>query len=103
MKRGVNDEPRNVRTLRQIRTDAGHTVASLARATRISPSMISNIENQSKNLSGVRAETIETLCAAVGATEVETLAALWSVRQWPSKWQAKALSTFSLYLKAVAS
>lgn len=103
MKRGVNDEPRNVRTLRKMRLDAGLTVAGLARVSGVSASMISNVENQSKNLSGVRARTIETLCAAVGATEVETLAALWSVRQWPSKWQAKALSTFSLYLKAVAS
>lgn len=103
MRRGVNAEPRNVRTLRQMRTDAGHTVSTLARATGVSTSMISNIENQSQNLSGVKATTMEKLCAAVGATELETLAALYSVRQWPTKWQSETLSSFSAYLKAVAT
>lgn len=103
MKRRVNDEPRNVRTLRKMRLDAGQTVAGLARATGISGSMISNVENQSKNLSGVRAQTIETLCSALGATELETLAALYSVRRWPTAWEEQALASFTRYRKAVAS
>ena len=103
MKRRVNDEPRNVRTLRQIRLDAGLTVAGLARVSGVSASMISNVENQSKNLSGVRAETIERLCFHVGASELEELAALYSVRKWPTAWEEQALSSFTRYRKAVAS
>lgn len=103
MKRRVNDEPRNVRTLRQIRLDAGLTVAGLARVSGVSASMISNVENQSKNLSGVRAETIERLCFCVGASELEELAALYSVRKWPTAWEEQALSSFTRYRKAVAS
>lgn len=103
MKRRVNDEPRNVRTLRQMRLDAGLTVAGLARVSGVSGSMISNVENQSKNLSGVRAETIEKLCFHVGASELEELAALYSVRQWPTAWKEATLSSFTRYRKAVAS
>jgi transcriptional regulator with XRE-family HTH domain len=102
MKR-VNDEPRNVRTLRKMRLDAGLTVAGLARVSGVSASMISNVENQSKNLSGVRAETIETLCFHVGASELEELAALYSVRRWPSRWEAEALASFTRYRQAVAT
>ena len=103
MKRRVNDEPRNVRTLRKMRLDAGLTVAGLARVSGISASMISNVENQSRNLSGVRAETIERLCFHVGASELEQLAALYSVRKWPTAWENEALSSFARYRKAVAS
>lgn len=103
MKRRVNDEPRNVRTLRKMRLDAGLTVAALARVSGVSGSMISNIENQSRNLSGVRAETIERLCFHVGASELEQLAALYSVRKWPTAWENDALSSFTRYRKAVAS
>lgn len=103
MKRRVNDEPRNVRTLRKMRLDAGLTVAGLARVSGVSGSMISNVENQSKNLSGVRAETIETLCFHVGASELEELAALYSVRRWPSRWEAEALASFTRYRQAVAT
>lgn len=103
MKRRVNDEPRNVRTLRKMRLDAGLTVAGLARVSGISASMISNVENQSRNLSGVRAETIERLCFHVGASELEQLAALYSVRKWPTAWENDALSSFTRYRKAVAS
>lgn len=103
MKRRVNDEPRNVRTLRKMRLDAGLTVAGLARVSGISASMISNVENQSRNLSGVRAETIERLCFHVGASELEQLAALYSVRKWPTSWEEQALSSFTRYRKAVAS
>jgi transcriptional regulator with XRE-family HTH domain len=102
MKR-VNDEPRNVRTLRKMRLDAGLTVAGLARVSGVSASMISNVENQSKNLSGVRAETVEKLCFYVGASELEELAALYSVRRWPTAWEEQALSSFTRYRKAVAS
>lgn len=103
MKRRVNDEPRNVRTLRKMRLDAGLTVAGLARVSGVSASMISNVENQSKNLSGVRAETIEKLCFHVGASELEELAALYSVRRWPTAWEEQALASFTRYRKAVAS
>lgn len=103
MKRRVNDEPRNVRTLRKMRLDAGLTVAGLARVSGISASMISNVENQSRNLSGVRAETIERLCFHVGASALEELAALYSVRKWPTAWEEEALSSFTRYRKAVAS
>ena len=103
MKRRVNDEPRNVRTLRKMRLDAGLTVAGLARVSGVSASMISNVENQSKNLSGVRAETIERLCFHVGASELEELAALYSVRKWPTAWEEQTLSSFIRYRKAVAS
>lgn len=103
MKRRVNDEPRNVRTLRKMRLDAGLTVAGLARVSGVSASMISNVENQSKNLSGVRAETIEKLCFHVGASELEELAALYSVRKWPTAWEEQTLSSFTRYRKAVAS
>lgn len=89
-------------TIRNLRTRAGFSLREAAARCAVSTTALSGVETQARPMP-LKAATIERICAALGATQAETLDALFEARKLPVAVEAAIFrdrATFGRVVKA---